>query len=244
MSAVRRGPTSNAVFYLILAFVIAFVGSVSIVAVHSATTLLLLLWLVLASGGAAIILLKRYRYDAHGGPSSKSANTVTVTQLAAVGRVIRTSRSIDDVWEELADLIGTLISYDRISVKTYDPVRQAWTHAWINGVDTSGWGDDDAVPASLSIGPRKPADRNANLTRTDSQGMTSGVRPAHRPAINAGLVSEITVPLMSNNRVVGGPTLRSGQPGAYSAEDPELLGRVADRIVGAAGETLYLPDRP
>ena len=82
---------------------------------------------MLVSGGAVIALLKRFgRHDYEGLPAN-TASTTTVVQLAAIGRVISTSLSIDDVWEELTDLIGTLISYDRISVATYDPVREAWS---------------------------------------------------------------------------------------------------------------------
>ena len=233
VGAVRRGPASNAVFYLVLACVIALVGSVSIVAVHGATKLLLILWLALVFGGVAIIPLKRFRYDGNGSLSSGAAQTATVAQLAAVGRVISTSLTIDDVWEELADLIRTLIAYDRISVVTYDPVREAWTFAFIRGVEVSGWGVGDVVPASMSIGSHGPASRNARLIRTDSRGIMSGERLAHEPAINAGLVSGITVPLISNSVVVGGLTLRSGEPGAYTAGDLKLLGHVADQIAGA-----------
>jgi GAF domain-containing protein len=139
-------------------------------------------------------------------------------------------------------LIRAEVPYDRISIGVFDEIRDQWVHAYVKGTDIPGWGIGDAVASSASVNTLTVGDVRGQLMRTDPSDLSAAELEGQKPAIDSGLVSGITVPLIANNTVVAGMNLRSTKANAYSDKDLGVVNRIADQIAGAVQNSNLLQD--
>jgi GAF domain-containing protein len=213
----------QAIRYLMVIFIAAYASTLSIVAIGNEDLLKLVVGTILLLGALAMYTMVSLVY--------RSAREREI--ISEIGRVINSSPSIQTVWDDVAELIRAQISYDRISIGTYDRSKNQWFHTYVSGVEIPGWGIGDALPPTDSINTRTVDDVRGRVMRTDLADLNQAEWQAQKPAIDVGLVAGITVPLIANNEVVAGMNLRSKRPNAYSVRDLDLVNRIADQIAGA-----------
>lgn len=209
--------------YLLVLFIAVYAFALYIVVVRDEAILELVLGITLLSGaiGRYTGVWLVYR-------STRESQTIL-----EIGRVTNSSPSIQDVWDDVTELIRAEVPFDRISIGTFDAARNQWIHTYVKGIEIPGWGIGDALPSTGSINTRTVDDIRGQLIRIDLADISPEELRAHKPAIDAGLISGVTVPLIANNVVVAGMNLRSTKPNAYSEKDLGVVNRIADQIAGA-----------
>jgi GAF domain-containing protein len=222
----------NILRYLIAIFVAAYASTLLIFFIGHQDILELVLGLILLSGSLAIYTVVRLVYR-----SARESQTIS-----EIGRVINSSPSIQSVWDEVTELIRAEVPYDRISIGVFDEIRDQWVHAYIKGIEIPDWGIGDAVASSASINTLTVGDTRGQVMRTNPSDLSAAELVGQKPAIDAGLVSGITVPLIANNTVVAGMNLRSAKANAYSKKDISVVNRIADQIAGAVQNSRLLQD--
>jgi hypothetical protein len=222
----------NILRYLIVIFVIAYALTLPIFFIGNQDILELVLGLILLSGSLGIYTVVRLVYR-----SARESQTIS-----EIGRIINSSPSMQNVWDEVTELIRAEVPFDRISIGAFDEIGDQWVHAYIKGIEIPEWGIGDAVASSASINTRTVGDVRGQVMRTGLSQLSAAEREGQKPAIDAGLVSGITVPLIANNTVVAGMNLRSTKANAYSNKDLSVVNRIADQIAGAVQNSKLLQD--
>ena len=153
--------------------------------------------------------------------------------LAEIGRIVNSSLDLDKVYESIAEQVHSLIPFDRISIATADLEAGSLLHEYVAGIDVPGWRRGDVLRISDSVRATTRGPGEATYIRSGSL-EESGFRSSQEElARQAGLRSGITVPFIVNDEVIGGLSLRSTNPKAYSQRELLLAERVSAQIAGA-----------
>ncbi|MDA1257397.1 MAG: ATP-binding protein [Chloroflexi bacterium] len=152
--------------------------------------------------------------------------------IAEIGRVISGSLDTEQVYPAFVEQVKRLLPFDRIMIAGLDEERDSLSPAYVSGTSISGWhrgsihpvngsGLEDVVRnrASLLLGARQVHD----LYRYDS-GVATG-----QPPITAAM----SVPLVSDDHVIGVIDLAATGPLLYTQRDQDLLARIGAQIAGA-----------
>ncbi|MDP6514611.1 MAG: GAF domain-containing protein, partial [SAR202 cluster bacterium] len=153
--------------------------------------------------------------------------------LAAIGRLINSSLNIDEMYETFADQVRKLVPFDSIGFGLADPETGV-------GRLTSRIGDGFHPQASRQgfVVPGSPMEKMLEtkdsilIQSSDSQDTIERF-PALAQAIESGHRSFISVPLISNDLVIGGLTLRSKRRNAYTFDQLRTVERIGNQIAGA-----------
>ncbi|MCH8311314.1 MAG: GAF domain-containing protein, partial [Chloroflexi bacterium] len=218
----------NVVRYLMVIFVAVYVSMLFIVFLGQEDILEFALGAILVMGSIAMYIVVRLVY--------RSAREGEI--ISEIGRVTNSSPSIQDVWDDVTELIRAEVPYDRISIGTFDYAGDQWVHTYVKGIEIPGWEIGDALPSTESINTHTIDDIRGWVIRIDLADISAEELRAHKPAIDAGLISGVTVPLIANNVVVAGMNLRSTKPNAYSDKDLAVVNRIADQIAGAVQNSI------
>ena len=71
--------------------------------------------------------------------------------LARIGRVISSSLDVDDVYEQFAEEVRTLVPFDRIAITVYDPEHKAWNLAYVWGLESKEFLPGSLISSARSI---------------------------------------------------------------------------------------------
>ena len=208
--------------YLLVLFIAVYAFALYIVVVRDEAILELVLGITLLSGaiGRYTGVWLVYR-------STRESQTIL-----EIGRVTNSSPSIQDVWDDVTELIRAEVPFDRISIGTFDAARNQWIHTYVKGIEIPGWGIGDALPSTGSINTRTVDDIRGQLIRIDLADISPEELRAHKPSIYPGLISVVTVPLLSNNFFVSCLILLPSLPYAFSALFLGVFHRIADLLTG------------
>lgn len=151
-------------------------------------------------------------------------------KLAEVGRVINSSKPLDEMWEELAPVLSELVDSDRITL--------AYKHE-----------ANSNFISMLRYGVEIP---NLNLIRTDQtypEIWNSSLKPfiledsefvvtveaiaAEHNARSIGLVSTLVAQVKQGNDIVAIVAFRSTQENAYTQADLDLANKITNQIAGS-----------
>jgi PAS domain S-box-containing protein len=154
--------------------------------------------------------------------------------LAAIGRVMSSTFEVDEVYDQFAEQVGRLLSFDRLNIVEVNARKGEITNVYVTGIDVPGLGvgsssiiDDSSSARSLLTGSE------GEVMTGEEQGRlveTSSVEAANQAV---GLLSKIAVPVVSEDEVVGVLNIRSRDPQAYSDEHLRIVRRVCTQIAGA-----------
>lgn len=153
------------------------------------------------------------------------------TVFAEISRILTASPDISDVYDEFAAQVGRLISWDRISLNVIEPSTGRLRTAYAAGLSIA------ALPTGM---PRPPGSRSVleYVARTGESLIIDDIRqmrdrfPDSDGAIDAGLLSGIYVPLVSNGVFIGTIATGATKPNGYTRQDLELLERIAAQVAG------------
>ena len=159
--------------------------------------------------------------------------------IAEIGRVISASLDTELVYPAFVDQVKRLVPFDRIMITALDEERDALSPAYVDGTAITGWHRGSIHPVDGSelesvVRERKSlvlgASQVRNLYRYDTGEADS------QPRITAAL----SVPLVSDDQVIGVIDVATTGPVVYTARDQDLLSRIGAQIAGAlANARLY-----
>jgi two-component system NtrC family sensor kinase len=153
-------------------------------------------------------------------------------QIAAVNRItsaISSSLDIHDVYQTFFTELKAIFEFDRASLALLDASGENLMVQVVSGEAGDGLTAGTHLPLADFAQDCTVVEEKALLRqelREESFSPGGG-------AMAAGLLSDIAVPLVFKNRVLGVLTLSSQKPDAYSEHDLEVLGQVAGQLVAA-----------
>ncbi|NQW16143.1 MAG: GAF domain-containing protein [Chloroflexi bacterium] len=154
--------------------------------------------------------------------------------LAEIGRLVSSSADLDDMYMTLAGLVRGLIPFDRITILRANLESDMVTYDYVDGIEVESRAAGDSIPVPSSpfekvISARSTVWFEANPIEGEN------VSPVPSPNADHGIKSMVVTPLFSQGNVVGGISLSSLRPHAFSRIATDLLERVAGQVGGAIG---------
>ena len=165
-----------------------------------------------------------------------------VVVLAKIGRLISSTLEINEVYEQFAQQVQELVSFDRLSVDLNNPNEKTSIITYVSGFDIPGRRSGDAITLAGTISETVLRTRTGLLINTVNPKEITDQFPhlTNVSTIRARMLSLISVPLISRNKVIGTLHFRSKRPNAYTDHDLHLAERIGDQIAGAiANAQLY-----
>ena len=163
--------------------------------------------------------------------------------LAEVGRIISSSLDIDEVYQQFAQVVRKLLTFDRIAIMSRNPDLSSYTNEYVLGTSVLDLEKGRRFSLRGTIADEVVRTASPRILQPDDPEDAVRTYPATKPFIDAGLRSYIGSPLISNDLVIGVLSLRSKKPHAYSPRDLELLTSVGDQIAGAVANAQLHKDR-
>jgi two-component system cell cycle sensor histidine kinase/response regulator CckA len=160
--------------------------------------------------------------------------------VAEIGKVIGSTLNIEEVYERFADEVRKLIPFDRLCVNLHNFHQFVVTTVYVSGESIAGRQPGDFIPLKDSVSEALINARSGILN--DTAGMEGGERqvPGSVSSIKAGMLSLLSVPLISRDEVIAGLHFRSKKPNAYTEQDLRLAEKIGMQIAGAiANAQLY-----
>ena len=151
--------------------------------------------------------------------------------IAHIGQIIGSSLDMSEVYEPFAEQVRKLIPFDRMAVSLVDPELATVTSVYSTGIDISAW--ERVNPLAGTLTEPVAWTGSSQLIETEETDESSDRLPGVAAGFEAGLRSFLSVPLISNDQVIGVLHTQSVKAGAYSDRDVNLAERVANQIAGA-----------
>ena len=156
--------------------------------------------------------------------------------VGEVAKIITSSLDIGQVYEQFASQVKRLVDFDRATIVTLDESWSAVRIAYLSGETGSHLKAGDGLPFKGSANERVALTRRTliidDLTRDSTFSATQHL-------LDDGLRSEILVPLIFRERVVGAFALFSREIARYSRPQQSIVERLATQI-GPAVENARL----
>ena len=162
--------------------------------------------------------------------------------IAEIGRIIGSSLRIEEVYERFATEVRKLLPFDRISVNLHGPDSDTYTIAYISGMEIPGRRRGDVYPLAGTVTETACRRRAGLLINYDDPAALPAGVPLRTPALEVGLRSAVSVPLIAKDAVIGTLFLRSKKPLAYGGQDLRLAERIASQIAGAMANARLFAD--
>jgi signal transduction histidine kinase len=165
------------------------------------------------------------------------------TALAEIGRIISSSPKIDDVYESFAEKVGRLIPFERVLIAFIDSGNTTFTFNYVLEMDVLGVRRGDTLPLAGSLTEEiiRTGEKFAFAVNNVSETRSLTKRfPSLKPSLQAGIHSQVAVPLWSQGEVIGVLFLQSKDFGAYSGRHLDLAYSIATQISGAVANARLL----
>ena len=164
--------------------------------------------------------------------------------IAEIGRVIGSTLNIEEVYERFAAEAKKLIPFDGVSVNLKNPDEEAVTITYVSGIDVPERRAGSVIPLTGTFSAIVMKTRKALLFTSSSLEALLRIYPDLTTAISnrAGVHSNMVVPLISQDRVIGTLHFRAMKRNAYSEEDLRLAERIAAQIAGAIASAQLFAD--
>ena len=163
--------------------------------------------------------------------------------IGAVSAAIASILDVDQLLERVSQLIRSYFNYPFVQIFTVHYARRQIEHRASSDVLARG-----VKPKGLTFALDDPQGIIPSVARTGQTSLLSDVSmaPAYRPSSITTLAtrSELTVPLIYNNEVLGILDVQSDQAGAFGPQDQTLLETLAAHIaVALRNANLYHSER-
>ncbi|MCH8062956.1 MAG: GAF domain-containing protein, partial [Chloroflexi bacterium] len=152
--------------------------------------------------------------------------------LAEISRVISSSPEIDDVFDKFVELAKRLFSFDRIVINRIDLEANTATVAYRMGPKVEERQVGDVFPMKGTTMEEIVSKNCGVLVQGLNAQQLSEAYPRLARGFNAGFLSGITVPLRSQDRIIGALMFRSRTFNAYTSYDLSLAERLGDQVAG------------
>lgn len=149
--------------------------------------------------------------------------------FAEIGKIISSSLDINEVYEDFAEQVRKLISFDRISISLLNDRKDTLTNAYVLGVEAPG--REAGSPFPVAGSPAEDAIRTATTTLV--QGSADVLKARYPSIVFHNMRSIVLAPLIYKNDVIGLLNVRSLKESAYTQRDIDMLTQVAAQIASA-----------
>ena len=153
--------------------------------------------------------------------------------MADIGRIIGSTLNIEEVYERFAQEARKLIDFDRIAINLNDEEKGIAVSAYVSGKEVAGRKVGDIFPLAGSGNEEILRTKKTLIVCPRDKREIERQFPTLVATYEAGLRSMMSVPLLSNQKVIGVLHLRSTKPDAYRKEDAVLAESIASQIAGA-----------
>lgn len=158
------------------------------------------------------------------------------TLFAEIGRIISSSMDINEVYEDFANQVQQLITFDRISLAILNSEDDTLVNAYVLGLEAEGRRVGERF--SILDTPAEDAVYSANTILV--QGSADVLRARYPLMVFHNMRSVVMAPLIFKNEVIGLLNVRSLKENAYGQRDIDMLTQVARQIAPAiANSQLY-----
>ena len=155
--------------------------------------------------------------------------------FAEMGRIISSSMDIDEVYEDFANQVQQLITFDRISLAILEE-NDTLVNAYVLGLEAEG----RRVGERFSILDTPAEDAVYTGQTILVQGSADVLRARYPLMVFHNMRSVVMAPLIYKNEVIGLLNVRSLKENAYGQRDIDMLTQVARQIAPAiANSQLY-----
>ena len=165
--------------------------------------------------------------------------------LAEIGRIIASSRSVNDVYEGFAEQVNKLVQFDQIDVATADPEGGTLRVEYASGprIDDIAGQQGFTRPLKGTLLEMVIGRGTGILSVPRDKDQLFEERPESARAADEELSSLIAVPLIDGGSCVGMLTIWTAKPQAYSEADLSLAERVGAQISGAVANDKVADER-
>ena len=160
--------------------------------------------------------------------------------LVEIGRIIGSTLNIDEVYEQFAAETKKLIPFDRININLFDYEHQLIKVAHVTGVDIPERRKGDTFPLAGTANEYIAQTRASRIIQLQNEEEMMRCFSYLTRSFAVGMRSLLSIPLLSQNEVIGILHLRSKKTNAYTEQDLRLAERIGAQIAGAiANAKLY-----
>jgi two-component sensor histidine kinase len=163
--------------------------------------------------------------------------------VAKIGRIISSTLSIEEVYKLFAGEVKNLLSFDRIVINMTDAEKKFLVNPFVEGNHVVGRGQGEIFPLRGTLMETVIRAEKGFITDFQDEDELTAEFPGLLPEFRAGFRSFLSVPLISQQQVVGGLHLRSKKYKAFAEEDLRLAECVANQIAGAIANTEVFLER-
>jgi PAS domain S-box-containing protein len=159
------------------------------------------------------------------------------SMLAEIGRVVSESPNIEEVYDRLAEHIGIIIPFDRLTISVIDFENYTTTISYNSGQEVEGRLKGSVIGLSGTFAERAALSRSTEIFHPSDLQEVEEKFPGILPSYTAGLRSFLTVPLIVNDGVTGVLQFRSRSENLYDERLGSLAESVSAQIAGAVANT-------
>jgi len=153
--------------------------------------------------------------------------------MANVSRILNSSADIEDVFERFAEEAAKIIPFDRISINLFNSSLESFQVAYVSGIELS----DRKIGTEFCLENVAIREAISNKQSYVYQPESPGDRPDTEITLDLGLQSLMSIPLISNDRLVGVMIFRSKYRNAYVSHDVEIAEGIGEQIAGTVANS-------
>jgi two-component system NtrC family sensor kinase len=155
--------------------------------------------------------------------------------IGEVARIITSTLTIDQVYEQFATEMKRLVPFDRVNINVINPASGRFTIRYLLGQEVAGRQVGAVLPMAGTLTGQAAA-TGTTVIRDDIA--TGPPRSGDPEYLQVGLRSSITVPLVSKEKLRGSLTLRSRRLAAFGPREQRVLEGLASQIAPAVENSL------
>ena len=160
--------------------------------------------------------------------------------IAKMGWIISSNIRIEEVYGRFSEEVGKVIPFDRLTVNIIDRAQGRVTVAYAAGIPVPGRQPGDVFPLAGSVNELFAAKRSGVLFQPKTDEEMGRLLSQQQLPFKCGLRSQMAVPLISEDQVMGALSFLSKKQDAYGDADLKLGEEIGIQIAGAiAGAQRY-----
>lgn len=165
---------------------------------------------------------------------------VEQSALAEIGRIVSSSRNIEEVYERFADEVRKLISFDRILIAIINPDQGTASIPYASGIAVPGGPERENSRLADTLAGQVVESSATVLVTANGEDEVGELAKRFRllsPALKAGIRTFLAIPLASKDQIMGVLFLGSRKPSAYGERQIRLAENIAGQISGTIANT-------
>jgi PAS domain S-box-containing protein len=153
--------------------------------------------------------------------------------ISAIGTVIGSTLEIDTVYERVATEIRRLIPFDSLIVNLIDAQQEMMEVAYVSALDIPGRRVGDLFPLRGTVVAEAIRSRKGVIVQSENPEDLVDKFPSLIVSTRAGMRSIMSIPLITQDEVIGNLMIRLKKPAAYTEKDLRLAEKIGMQISGA-----------